>query len=116
MQIVAAAHVVVADENLRHGGPAAAVAHLGALFGGRFDVDFAERHVLGCEQLARALAVRTPARGVHDDRRSAHHTALVTGSCSARQPAKPPRSENALVNPCVLSWRTAAAASEPDSS
>mgnify|MGYP003693844529 CR=1 FL=1 len=84
--------------------------------GADFDVDLADGHVLGCEQLARTLAVGTPARGVHDDRRRAHQAALVTGSCSARQPAKPPRSENALVNPCWLSWRTAAAASEPDSS
>src|SRR6185369_12314614 len=106
---------MVADENLRHGAPAASGLHLGAFFRSRSDVDLLDRHVLGGKQLARSLAVRTPVRGVHDHRMLTHHAALVTGRFSARQPAKPPRSVNALVKPWALSWRTAAAASEPES-
>src|SRR4051794_16809545 len=106
---------MVADENLRHGAPAAAGLHLSAFLRRRFHVDLLEGHALRLEQPAGPLAVRAPAGGVHHDGRRVHQAALVTGRFSERQAAKPPRNVNALVNPCALSWRTAAAASEPES-
>src|SRR6187455_3143583 len=107
--------MVIADEYLRHGSPPAPGLHFGALFGRRFDIDFLDGHFFRIQQTARPFAIRTPVRGVEGDLRTGHHAALATGRFSARQPAKPPRSVKALVNPCALSWRTAAAASEPDS-
>src|SRR5215212_1186564 len=104
---------MVADENLRHCAPAAAQSHFGALVGRGLHVDLFDRDVFRAEQTARALAVWTPARGVHDHRGLRHQAALVTGRFSARHAAKPPRSANALVKPWTLSWRTAAAASDP---
>src|SRR5690349_15217713 len=115
MQVVATADVAVADEDLRHGAPAAARLHLGAFLGRRFDVVFGVRDALAREQLLRARAVRAPARRVDDDRGRVHHAALATGRFSARQPLKPPRSVNAFVKPWACNWRTAAADSEPES-
>src|SRR3954469_10403482 len=98
VQIVAAAHVGLADENLGDAASAAALLHLGALLRRGVDVDLLELDAFAGEQLAGAVAIGTPARGVHDDGR-AHHAAFATGRFSDRQPAKPPRSWNAFVNP-----------------
>src|SRR5690349_12168376 len=107
---------MIADENLRHRAATAAALHFRALLRRRFHVDLLEGNALAFEQRAGPTAVGTPARGVHRDRGSRHRQALETGRFSARQPANPPRREKALVNPWVLSWRTAAADSDPDSS
>src|SRR6478609_2965581 len=60
-QLVAAADMPAADENLRHRGASARAAdRLLALGGAMRRVDLAERHVLAAEQVHGARAVGTP--------------------------------------------------------
>src|SRR6056297_2015165 len=67
VQVVEAADVVVADEDLRHGLAAGPFDHLGALV--RFGVqrDFGPADVLALEQIARGDAERAGSAAVHDD-------------------------------------------------
>src|ERR1700722_3108124 len=113
----------VAYEDLGHGTPTAARQHLGTQLGTHLDVDFLNRNALRREQAPRPAAVGACVHDIHDNLRRAHTglgamalQPLASGRLSVRQAASPPRRLNTFVKPCAASWRTAAAASGPDSS
>ena len=67
-QVVAAAHMGVANENLRHGAPAGDLHHVGTGNGVHVDADFLNLlHAFGLENLLGANAVRADGGGVHLD-------------------------------------------------
>jgi hypothetical protein len=65
-QIIAAAYMRAADENLRHGAPPGDLHHVVALYGIGINADFLNLlHALGFEDLLGANAVGANGRGVH---------------------------------------------------
>src|SRR5437868_2960014 len=85
MQIVTATDMRRADEDLRHGAPAAASRHFFARLGTRIDVDLLEIDAFSLEKLLRARAVRAPARQINHDLRSAHAPLSVRMGSAASQ-------------------------------
>jgi hypothetical protein len=67
-QIVTAAHMRVANEDLRHRTPARDFHHVGACLGVGVDADFFNLgHAFGVEQLLGSNAIRANGGGVHLD-------------------------------------------------
>src|SRR5690606_1816286 len=92
----------VADENLRHRAPAAALDHLRAALGLRDDVDLGELDALLGEQPLRRVAEAAERRRINDD--SNHARAHLTrGRFSARQPLRPPFRLKAFSKPALRS-------------
>src|SRR3954464_85651 len=112
----------IANEDLRYGATAASSHPLCARLGALINIDCLVRKTFTFEQPTGPCAIRAPIRQIHNDFRLCHEVrgsliqAFCNGRFSARQALIPPRRLNALVKPCAVSWRTAAAPSEPVSS
>jgi len=109
----------VANEDLRNRAALAARKHFLARFLIRFDIDFAENHLLLPQQALGSLAVRTPIRYVNGDNRLRHFGALlllevfVSGKLSFTHALSPPCRLNTLVKPSFIKVRAALAPSAP---
>src|SRR5690606_3271262 len=119
-QIVVAANVAIADENLRHGAAPASLHHLLALGGLFVHLNLVNLNPLAREQRASALTIPAPCGRVHDDLRRIAHQAfpflpspLTSGKFSCRQLCSPPRRVTIFVNPALFNARAAWAEAKP---
>jgi len=103
--------MLVADEYLRNRASIAARNHFLAQLRVVLDVDFAELHILLCQETTGSLAVRTPVRHVQCHCGLSHFEPLppcevfAKGKLSFTQAFKPPCKLNTLVKRSFISVR-----------